>query len=90
MTSIPFTWYATYPSTANNTEVVSKNVIFRKFRLQLKNIFLENIASFSCRGCQTLSSDMRIIILLLIMKKEQAFFVQMQIFSKIRSKIFEK
>ena len=37
--------------------------------------FFENIASFSCRGCQTLSSDMQIIILLSIMKEEQAFFV---------------
>ena len=27
------------------------------------NIF-ENIASYSCRGCQTLSPDMRIILLL--------------------------
>ena len=52
--------------------------------------FLKSIASFSCRECQTLSSDMRIIILLLIMKKGQTFFVQIQIVSKIRSKILEK
>ena len=36
--------------------------------------FFENIASFSCRGCQTLSPDMRIIFLLSIME-EQAIFV---------------
>ena len=31
-----------------------------------ENYFFENIATFSCRGSQTLSSDMRIIILLFI------------------------
>ena len=35
-----------------------------------ENYFFENIATFSCRGIQTLSSDMRIIILLFIMKEE--------------------
>ena len=45
---------------------------FLKIRSKIfENIFFfENIASFSCRGCQTLSSDMRIIILLFIMKEE--------------------
>ena len=32
--------------------------------------FFENIATFSCRGCQILSSDMQIIILLFIMKEK--------------------
>ena len=32
---------------------------------------------------------MRIVILLLIMKEEQAFFMQIRNFSKIQSKIFE-
>ena len=35
--------------------------------------FFLNIALFSCRECQTLSYDMRILILLLIMKEKQAF-----------------
>ena len=44
---------------------------FSKIRSKIfENYFSENIASFSCRGCQTLSSDMRIIILLFIMKEE--------------------
>ena len=51
-------------------------------------MYFKNIASFLCRGCQTLSSDMQIIILLLIMKEEQAF-AHVQYFSKIWSKIFE-
>ena len=49
----------------NFSKIQSK--IFEKY-------FFENIASFSCRGCQTLSSDMRIIFLLSIMKEEWAFF----------------
>ena len=35
-----------------------------------ENYFFENIATLSCRGSQTLLSDMRIIILLFIMKEE--------------------
>ena len=35
-----------------------------------ENYFFENIATFSGRGSQPLSSDMRIIILLFIMKEE--------------------
>ena len=49
---------------------------FSKNRFKIfENYFSKNIASFSCRGCQTLSSDMRIIFLLSIMKEEWAFFV---------------
>ena len=39
----------------------------------VEKYFFENIALFSCRGCQTLLPDMRIIFLLSIMK-EYAFF----------------
>ena len=35
-----------------------------------ENYFFENIATFSCRESQIISSDMRIIILLFIMKEE--------------------
>ena len=50
--------------------------IFLKIRSKIfEKYFFENIASFSCRGCQTLSPDMRIIFLLSIMKEEWAFFV---------------
>ena len=59
------------------SKILSK--IFEKY-------FFENIISFSCRGCQALSSDMRIVILLLIMKEEQAFLMQIRNFSKIQSK----
>ena len=38
-----------------------------------EDYFFENIATFSCRGSQTLSSVMRIIILLFIMKEELTF-----------------
>ena len=49
---------------------------FSKIRCKIfENYFSENIASFSCRGCQTLSSDMRIIFLLSIMNEECVFFV---------------
>ena len=41
----------------------SRSKIFEKY-------FFENIASFSCRGCQILSPDIRIIFLLSIMKEE--------------------
>ena len=62
----------------NNAELVSKTVIFRKFRLKyVENIFF-NIASFSCRKCQALSSDMRNIILLLIMKEDRNFLLALQ------------
>ena len=41
----------------------SQSKIFEKY-------FFENIATFSCRGYQTLSPDMQIIFLLSIMKEE--------------------
>ena len=50
----------------NFSKICSK--IFEKY-------FFENIVSFSCRECQTLSPDMRIIFLLSIMKEKQAFFL---------------
>ena len=44
--------------------------IFPKIRSKIfEKLFFENIILFSCRGCQTVSSDMRIIILLFIMKE---------------------
>ena len=46
---------------SNFSKILS--IIFEKY-------FFKNIASFSSRGCQALSSDMRIIILLFIMKEE--------------------
>ena len=52
-------------------------------------IFLENIASFSCRGCQALSSDMRITILLLIMREKQEFLCKYLIFRKFELKILK-
>ena len=65
--------------------------IFPKFGLKfLKYIFFENITLFSYRECQVLLPDMRIVILLLIMREEQAFFMQIRNFSKIWSKIFGK
>ena len=54
-----------------------------------ENYFFENIASFSCRGCQTLSSDRRIIILLLIMKEQQAFLCKYKIFQKFSLKFLK-
>ena len=71
----PFIWYANYYSTVYNeggVGILWKYKIFRKFALNLKKkfFFFENIASFSCRGCQTLSPDMRIIFLPSIMKEE--------------------
>ena len=48
-----------------------KYVIFSKIQSKIfENYFFENIATFSCRGSQILSSDMQIIILLFIMKEE--------------------
>ena len=41
-----------------------------RFKMIEKYFFFENIASFSCRACQTLSPDIRIIFLLSIMKEE--------------------
>ena len=41
-----------------------------KIRLSVLQLYFENMFLFSSRGCQPLSTDMRIIILLLIMKKE--------------------
>ena len=74
-----------------NTQVLSMNVIFFLNSVEnWKNIyFLENIASFSCRGCQALSSDMRITILLLIMWEEQAFLCKYVIFRKFALKFME-
>ena len=47
---------------------------FSKIRSKIfENYFSENIASFSCRGCQAFSSDMQITILLLIRTEEQDF-----------------
>ena len=44
---------------------------FAKIRSKIfEKYFLENIASFSCRGWKALSPDMRIIFLLSIMKEE--------------------
>ena len=52
---------------------------FSKIRSKFfEKYFFENIASFSCRGCQTLSSDMRIIFLLSIKKEEWAFLLALQ------------
>ena len=49
---------------------------FSKIRSKIfEKYFFENNASFSFRGCQTLSPDMRVIFLLSIMKEESAFFV---------------
>ena len=62
---------------------------FSKIQSKIFENFFENIVTFSCRGCQTLASDMRVIILLFIMKEEQAFYASVN-FLKIRSKIFEK
>ena len=43
---------------------------FPKIRSKIfEKYFFENIASLSCRGCETLSSDVRIIILLLPMEE---------------------
>ena len=65
--SISFSWYAKYRSTANNAKVASKNIIFRKFGLNLlKILFFENIASFSCKGFYAFLPDIQIIILLSI------------------------
>ena len=52
--------------------------IFSKIRSKI----FENIISFSCRGCQALSSDMRITILLLTMREKQEFFCKYLIFRK--------
>ena len=51
---------------------------------KIQSKFFENNASFSCRECQTLSSGMRIIILLLIME-EQAFLCKCVIFRKLKN-----
>ena len=48
---------------------------FSKIQSKIFEIFFLNIATFSYRRSQTLSSDMRIIFLLSIMKEEQAFFL---------------
>ena len=44
---------------------------FSKIRCKIfEKYFFQNIASFSFRGCQTLSPDIQIIFLLSIMKEE--------------------
>ena len=43
-----------------------------------ENIFVENIASLSCRECHPLASDMRIIIPLPIMNKGRHFLLALQ------------
>ena len=57
----------------NNRHLQLKTIQIRNFsKIQSKifeNYFFENIATFSYRGSQTLSSDMRIIILLSIMEE---------------------
>ena len=51
---------------------------FSKIRLNFfEKCIFENMASFSCRGCQALLYDNR-IILLLIKKEEQAFFLALE------------
>ena len=81
-----------YHSTVNNERragIFMQIPNFSKIRSKIfEKFFFENIASISCRGCQTLSSDMQIIILLFIVKKEYAFYASAN-FSKIRSKIFD-
>ena len=63
---------------------------FYKFRSKIfEKYFFENIATFSCRGSQTLSSDMRIIILRLIMKEEHAFLCKYLIFRKFALKFLK-
>ena len=68
----PFICYANYYSTVNNEGGAGIFVQIRNFlkirsKIFEKNFF-ETIASFSCRGCQPFSPDMRIFILLFIMK----------------------
>ena len=65
--------FANYYSIVNNGGAgffLCIYVVFRKFGPKILKILFENIASFPCRECQALSSDMRIIILLSIMKEE--------------------
>ena len=63
---------------------------FSKIRSKiLEKEFFENITSFSCRERQNLSSDMRIIMLLLIMKKKQAFLCKYVIFRKFGLKFLK-
>ena len=64
----------------NFSKIQSK--IFEKY-------FFDNIISFSCRGCQALSSDMRITILLLIMREEQAFLCKYVTFRKFALKFLK-
>ena len=70
----PFIWYANYYSTVNNESGAGIFMQIPNFSKIQAKIFeeknCENIASFSCKECQTLSSDMRIIIQLFIMKEE--------------------
>ena len=66
-----FTWYETYYSTVNErgAGIFMQIRNFSKIRSKIfEKYFFEDIASFSYRGCQTHSSDVRIIILLLVMK----------------------
>ena len=58
--------------------------IFSKIRSKnFEKYFFENITSFSCRRCQALSSDMRITILLIIMREKQKFLCKYLIFRKL-------
>ena len=60
-----------------------QNVIFRKTLSKIfEKYFFENTATFSCRGCQAHLSDMRTIILLLIMREEQTFLCKYVTFRK--------
>ena len=62
-------WNANHYFTINEKEAG----IFIQIHTHILYIYIYIIALFSCRECQTLSSDMRIIILLLIMKEAYAF-----------------
>ena len=89
-TSIPFTWYAKYPFTANIAEVACKNTIFQILGLTFfENLFFENSPSFFfCIGCQPLLFDMWLIILLLKME-EQAFLCIYISFQKLSLKFLK-
>ena len=63
---------------------------FSKIRFKIfEKYFFKNSASISCRGCQILSSNMRIIILLLIMKKELGILCKYKIFRKFSLKFLK-
>ena len=57
--------------TINNEEWVSKmSTFFENSVKNKKKTYFKNIASISCRECQALLADVRIIILLSITKEE--------------------